>query len=66
MTMYRVTLKEDGEIESLNLLGFGLLERGVSRDIDLTEAQAKSRSLKVRGVKVVKKAEKPAPKTGKG
>ena len=66
MTMYRVTLKEDGAIESLYLLGFGLLERGVSRDIDLTESQAKSKSLKVRGVKVVKKTEKPAPKTGKG
>ena len=65
MTMYRVTLKEDSVLDHITLVGLGLLERGVSRDIELTEAQAKSKSLKVRGIKVVKKTVKPAPKPGK-
>ena len=65
MAIYRVVLKEDSKFESLSILGLGLLERGVSRDIELTEAQARSKSLKVRGIKVVKKTAKPAPKTGK-
>ena len=65
MTMYKVTLKEDSPHESLRILGLGLLERGDPRDIVLTEAQAKSKSLKVRGIKVTKKTEKPAPKKGK-
>ena len=65
MTMYRVVLKEDSAIESITLLGIGLLKRGVPRDIDLNESQAKSKSLKARGIKVTKKTKPSAPKTGK-
>jgi hypothetical protein len=65
MTIYKVMLSEDSREDSMTIVGLGLLKRGVSKELELTDAQAKSKSLKARGIKVVKKAKPAAPKTGK-
>ena len=64
MAIFKVKLMEGSTEDKMTIRGLGLLERGVEREIELTEAQAKSKSLKARGIKVTKKAAKPsAPKT---
>ena len=63
MAIYKVKLDEGSTEDSMTIRGLGLLERGVEREIDLNEAQAKSKSLKARGIKVTKKAKPSAPKT---
>ena len=66
MPIYKVKLMEESTEDVMTIRGIGRLERGVEREIELTEAQAKSKSLKARGIKVTKKATKSsAPKTGK-
>jgi len=66
MAIYKVKLTEESTEDSISIRGLGPLVRGVEREIELTEAQAKSKSLKARGIKVTKKATKSsAPKTGK-
>jgi hypothetical protein len=63
MAIYRVKLTEASTEDAMTIAGLGLLERGVEREIELTEAQAKSKSLKARGIKVTKKvAKSSAPK----
>lgn len=66
MAIYKVKLTEESGQDAMTIRGLGLLECGVEREIELNEAQAKSKSLKARGIKVVKKAAKSsAPKTGR-
>ena len=63
MPIYKVKLMEESTEDVMTIRGIGRLERGVEREIELTEAQAKSKSLKARGIKVTKKAKPSAPKT---
>jgi hypothetical protein len=51
MAIYKVKLTESTE-GSITIKGLGLLERGVEREIELTETQATSASLPARGIVV--------------
>jgi len=59
MQVYRVVLPLDSPLDRLQLKGLGAFERGVVRELELSDKQRNG--LKARGLKVTRKAAEPAP-----